>query len=51
MENLNEKKLNRSTKTTRDMTSGSIYKHMLAFAVPILLSQLFQQLYNTPTPL
>ncbi len=29
------------------MTSGSIYKHMLAFALPILLSQVFQQLYNT----
>ena len=47
METLNEKKLNRSTKTTRDMTTGNPYKHMLAFAVPILLSQLFQQLYNT----
>lgn len=29
------------------MTQGSIYKHMLGFALPILLSQLFQQLYNT----
>ena len=32
---------------TRDMTEGSIYRHMLAFALPILLSQVFQQLYNT----
>lgn len=36
-----------SHKNTRDMTSGSIQKHMLSFALPILLSQLFQQLYNT----
>ena len=47
MENVETKKLNKTTKTTRDMTSGSIYKHMLAFALPILGSQLFQQLYNT----
>ena len=47
METVNEKKLNKSTKTTRDMTTGNPYKHMLAFALPILLSQLFQQLYNT----
>ena len=46
-----EKTLNstpkKSARHTRDMTQGSIYKHMLAFALPILLSQLFQQLYNT----
>lgn len=41
------KKQNKDTRTTRNMTSGSIYKHMLAFALPILLSQVFQQLYNT----
>ncbi len=32
---------------TKDMTEGSIYKQMTSFALPILLSQLFQQLYNT----
>lgn len=32
---------------TRDMTVGSPYKHMVGFAVPILISQIFQQLYNT----
>ncbi len=31
----------------RDMTQGNPYRHMLLFAMPILLSQLFQQLYNT----
>ena len=31
----------------RDMTSGSPYKHMISFALPVLLSQIFQQLYNT----
>ena len=30
-----------------DMTVGSPYKLMLGFAMPVFLSQLFQQLYNT----
>ena len=30
-----------------DMTSGSIWKCMVSFAVPVFLGQLFQQLYNT----
>ena len=30
-----------------DMTSGSIWRNMVAFAVPVFLGQLFQQLYNT----
>ncbi len=29
------------------MTQGGIYSRMLSFALPILLSQIFQQLYNT----
>ncbi len=29
------------------MTSGSIKRHLLTFAIPILLSNLFQQLYHT----
>ncbi len=29
-----------------NMTAGSIYKQMLRFAIPIFISQLFQQLYN-----
>ncbi len=33
--------------TTKDLTKGSVYKQILTFALPILLSQLFQQLYNT----
>lgn len=32
---------------TRDMTEGNPYSLMIGFALPILLSQLFQQLYNT----
>lgn len=31
----------------RDMTRGSPYALMVSFALPVLLSQLFQQLYNT----
>lgn len=38
---------NRSSGTTRDMTVGNPYRHIVAFAMPILLSQIFQQLYNT----
>lgn len=30
-----------------DMTRGSIYKLMLRFTLPIFISQVFQQLYNT----
>lgn len=32
---------------TRDMTHGSPSRLMVGFAMPLLLSQLFQQLYNT----
>jgi putative MATE family efflux protein len=31
----------------QSMTSGVIWKQMVAFAVPIFIGQLFQQLYNT----
>ncbi len=37
----------RNTKGTKDMTKGGIYSQMISFALPILLSQVFQQLYNT----
>ena len=30
-----------------DMTSGNPYKLMLGFALPVFLSELFQQMYNT----
>lgn len=32
---------------TKDMTQGNPYSLMVGFALPILLSQIFQQLYNT----
>ena len=32
---------------TRDMTQGSITGHMLAYAVPLVFGNLFQQLYHT----
>lgn len=32
---------------TRDMTEGNVYSHILGFAFPVFLSQVFQQLYNT----
>lgn len=36
-----------STKTqTRDMTDGAIWKHIILFAFPLLVGNLFQQMYN-----
>ncbi len=35
------------TKARVDMTSGSIVKHIILFAVPLLLGNAFQLLYNT----
>ena len=32
---------------TKDMTKGNPYSLMIGFALPIFLSQVFQQLYNT----
>ena len=37
----------RLTAATTNMTEGSPYRHILSFALPFLLSQVFQQLYNT----
>lgn len=34
-------------KSERSLTQGSIVKGMLAFALPVFIGQLFQQLYNT----
>lgn len=38
---------NLGAKGTKDMTQGGIYSQIIAFALPIMLSQVFQQLYNT----
>ncbi len=35
------------TSQTKDMTVGNPYSLMVGFALPVLLSQVFQQLYNT----
>lgn len=32
---------------TRDMTSGTIWKHIILFSIPLLIGNFFQQLYNT----
>lgn len=34
-------------KKSVDMTQGSIWRHLMTFAVPLLIGQIFQQLYNT----
>lgn len=31
---------------TRDMTEGTIWKHLILFSIPLLIGNLFQQLYN-----
>ncbi len=36
-----------SKQITRDMTTRSPYRHMIMFSLPLLVSQVFQQLYNT----
>ncbi len=36
-----------NSRGTKDMTHGGIYSAMTSFAIPVLLSQIFQQLYNT----
>lgn len=45
------KRKNRRSESVRertlDMTTGPIWRNMVAFAVPVFLGQLFQQLYNT----
>ena len=33
-------------KKSVDMTEGSIVKHILMFAIPLLVGNIFQQLYN-----
>ena len=40
------KKIRFGKKTTMDMTQGSIMKNILLFAFPLLVGNLFQQLYN-----
>ena len=30
-----------------DMTTGSIPRHLIRFSIPLLIGNLFQQLYNT----
>ena len=37
----------RIARGVKDMTHGNPYKLMISFALPLLLSQVFQQLYNT----
>lgn len=39
--------LARNSGGVRDMTTGNPYGHITRFAMPVLISQIFQQLYNT----
>ena len=37
----------RAHSTARDMTEGSILRQMILFALPLMLGNVFQMLYNT----
>lgn len=47
MQEQEERQLKRGSAGVKDMTVGDPYKLMVGFAMPVFLSQLFQQLYNT----
>lgn len=47
MSGKNALRLTRKRSQDVDMTQGSIVKHIITFAFPLLLGNLFQQLYNT----
>lgn len=42
-----ERKTTAGAPATKDMTKGNPYALMVSFAMPVFLSQVFQQLYNT----
>ena len=37
----------KNNRKTKDLTKGNVYSVIISFALPIFLSQVFQQLYNT----
>ena len=39
--------VNQKKTTVRDMTEGSIVKQVILFALPLMLGNVFQMLYNT----
>ena len=41
------KSLNQNKKKDKDMTEGSIVRHLIMFSIPLLVGNVFQQLYNT----
>jgi putative MATE family efflux protein len=47
MPRIHERTPSAQKKNTLDLTDGNSYTLMLSFALPIFLSQVFQQLYNT----
>lgn len=47
MANVRLKALSRLRKQDVDMTEGNIVSHLISFAVPLLIGNIFQQLYNT----
>lgn len=44
---MRQRVLHRTQSATKDLTVGSPYRLIVRFALPLLLSQVFQQLYNT----
>ena len=41
------KRIGKSTSTVHDMTEGAIFRQLLVFALPLVLGNVFQMLYNT----
>ena len=49
LQKVGDETLSQTTRRTRydvDMTSGSITRHLILFALPLLAGNVFQQLYN-----
>ena len=44
---MNVERLDQKRTTTRDMTSGPILRQLVLFALPLMLGNVFQMLYNT----
>ena len=38
--------MEKNTKRTLDMTTGSAVRHIVLFAIPMLIGNVFQQVYN-----
>ena len=47
MKHLNLHPHHRQLRRDTDMTTGNVFGHLIRFSIPLLLGNIFQQLYNT----